>query len=110
MADTEHFSEEEKHVLRASAWLCDLGLIGVPRELMRVFRQNPDRLGERDLNSLHSHPIYSQTLASHVDSRPAVGETIRAHHERFDGKGFPDGLSGARIPWTARCLAVAVWF
>ncbi|WP_404423686.1 HD domain-containing phosphohydrolase [Nibricoccus sp. IMCC34717] len=110
MAETEHFTDRERHVLRSSAWLCDLGLIGVPRELLRTFRANPDRLSERDLNILHSHPIYSQTLASNVDSDPAVGEAIRAHHERWDGQGFPDGLKGQMIPWTARCLAVAVWF
>lgn len=110
MADTEHFTDRERHVLRSSAWLCDLGLIGVPRELLRTFRATPDRLSERDLNILHSHPIYSQTLAANVDSDPAVGETIRAHHERWDGQGFPDGLKAQMIPWTARCLAVAVWF
>jgi response regulator RpfG family c-di-GMP phosphodiesterase len=110
MAETEHFSEAERHALRASAWLCDLGLIGVPRDLLRLFRTNPERLGEPDRLTLNSHPIYSQTLASHVDPRPLVGETIRAHHERFDGKGFPDKLAGHAIPWTARCLAVAVWF
>lgn len=110
MTDTEHFTEREKHVLRSSAWLCDLGLIGVPRELLRTFRAHPDRLSERDLNILHSHPIYSQTLAANVDADPQVGETIRAHHERWDGKGFPDNLAGLTIPWTARCLAVAVWF
>ncbi|MFT3783295.1 MAG: response regulator [Nibricoccus sp.] len=110
MAETEHFSDEERHILRASAWLCDLGLIGVPRELIRNFRSNPERLSERELTTIQSHPIYSQTLASFVDSNPAVGETIRAHHERFDGNGYPDGLRGMGIPWTARCLAVAVWF
>ncbi len=110
MVETEHFTDEERHVLTASAWLCDLGLIGVPRELMRNFRNAPERLSERELTTLHGHPMYSQTLASFVDSRAAVGETIRAHHERFDGKGYPDGLSGMAIPWTARCLAVAVWF
>ncbi|MFT3868917.1 MAG: response regulator [Nibricoccus sp.] len=110
MAETEHFSDEERHVLRASAWLCDLGLIGVPRDLIRNFRSAPERLSERELTTIQSHPIYSQTLASFVDSNPAVGETIRAHHERFDGQGYPDGLSGMSIPWTARCLAVAVWF
>src|SRR5690606_34965834 len=47
---------------------------------------------------------------SHIDSRAAVGETVRAHHERFDGTGFPDGRAGTEIPWTARCLAVAVHF
>lgn len=110
MAETEHFNDEERHVLIASAWLCDLGLIGVPRELMRNFRSHRDRLSERDITTLHAHPMYSQTLASFVDTRSAVGETIRAHHERFDGQGYPDGLSGLSIPWTARCLAVAVWF
>lgn len=110
MAETEHFNDDERHVLTASAWLCDLGLIGVKRELLRNFRTAPQRLSDRELSSLHSHPIYSQTLASFVDSRSAVGETIRAHHERFDGQGYPDGLSGMAIPWTARCLGVAVWF
>ena len=110
MVETEHFTETEKHVLVASAWLCDLGLIGVSRDLMRNFRVAPERLSEREISTLHSHPIYSQTLASFVDSRTAVGETIRAHHERFDGQGYPDGISGQAIPWTARCLAVAVWF
>lgn len=110
MADTEHFSEEERHALRTGAWLCDLGLIGVPRELLRGFRLNPERLTERERESIQTHPIYSQTLASYVDPSPLVAETIRAHHERFDGEGFPDGLHSLSIPWTARCLGVAVWF
>ena len=110
MAETEHFSPAERHTLKASAWLCDLGLIGIPRELLRQFRANPDRLSDPDRLTINSHPIYSQTLGSYVDAHPEVGETIRAHHERFDGKGFPDGLSGQNIPWTARCLGVAVWF
>lgn len=110
MVETSHFTEEERSVLTASAWLCDLGLIGVPRELLRAFRQHPDRLTERERQTLYSHPIYSQTLAGFVDPRPAVGETIRTHHERFDGTGFPEGISGLTIPWTARCLAVAVTY
>ena len=110
MTETAHFTENERSVLTASARLCDLGLIGVSRELLRAFRQHPDRLTERERQTMHSHPIYSQTLASFVDPRSAVGETIRAHHERFDGEGYPDGLSGQAIPWTARCLAVAVYY
>jgi len=110
MTETAHFNDSERSVLTASARLCDLGLIGVSRELLRAFRQHPDRLTERERQTMHSHPIYSQTLASFVDPRSAVGETIRAHHERFDGEGYPDGLSGQAIPWTARCLAVAVYY
>jgi response regulator RpfG family c-di-GMP phosphodiesterase len=110
MTETAHFTDSERSVLTASARLCDLGLIGVSRELLRAFRQHPDRLTERERQTMHSHPIYSQTLASFVDPRSAVGETIRAHHERFDGEGYPDGLSAQAIPWTARCLAVAVYY
>lgn len=110
MAATEHFSSDEKHVLKTSARLCDLGLIGVNREMLRAFRTTPDKLTERELEILHNHPVYSQTLAAYVDNRAALGETIRAHHEQFDGQGYPDGLAGQSIPWTARCLAVAVTY
>ncbi len=112
MADIEAgvFTDEERHALRSAAWLCDLGLIGVPREMLRIFRSDPTRLTTRDLEVLHHHPVYSQTLAALVDSRTDVGEVVRAHHERYDGRGYPDGLTGEAIPWPARCLAVAVDF
>jgi response regulator RpfG family c-di-GMP phosphodiesterase len=110
MAATSHFTGPEGHALRTAAWLCDLGLIGVPREMLRAFRTKSSQLSERELTTLHHHPIYGQTLAGLVDGRAEVGETVRAHHERFDGRGYPDGLAGNSIPWTARCLAVAVGF
>ncbi|MEO5961682.1 MAG: HD domain-containing phosphohydrolase [Opitutaceae bacterium] len=110
MAATDKFTDQERHALRTSAWLCDLGLIGMPREMMRAFRSKSDQLTERERAMLHSHPIYGQTLASLVDPRTEVGEVIRAHHERYDGRGYPDGLTGDAIPWPARCLAVAVGF
>jgi response regulator RpfG family c-di-GMP phosphodiesterase len=110
MAATEHFTEDERHALRTAAWLCDIGLIGVTRDMLRTFRQNPERLTKREIATLHYHPVYSQTLAALVDGRGGVGDVIRAHHEQFDGRGFPDGLAGNSIPWPARCLAVAVGF
>ena len=110
MATSKHLTAEEGEVLKTSARLCDLGLIGVSREVFRTFRSDPDRLTERELAGIHNHPIYSQTLVTHLDGRHQVGETIRAHHERFDGTGYPDGLTRGAIPWTARCLAVAVCY
>ncbi len=110
MSETDLFNDRERHALRAAAWLCDLGLIGVPREMLRAFRTKPGQLTERELAMLHHHPIYSQTLAALVDNRAEIGEIIRAHHERFDGRGYPDSLAGEAIPWPARCLAVAVGF
>lgn len=110
MARSDLFTAAERHALRTAAGLCDLGLIGVPRELMRAFRSRSDQLTEHERGLLHGHPLYGQTLATLVDHRPEVGEVIRAHHERFDGLGYPDGLAGHSIPWPARCLAVAVGY
>lgn len=110
MATNGGFSPEDAHALRSAAWLCDLGLIGVPRELLRSFRANPANLSSRELATLRNHPIYSQTLAALIDPRPEVAEVIRAHHEHFDGSGYPEGISGRNIPWPARCLAVATAF
>jgi response regulator RpfG family c-di-GMP phosphodiesterase len=110
MGETEHFSGDERQSLLSAAWLCDLGLIGISRELLRTFRTSPGSLTERERNTLQNHPVYSQTLASLVDPRPEIGAIIRAHHERFDGTGYPDGLVGKGIPWSARCLSVAVGY
>jgi HD-GYP domain-containing protein (c-di-GMP phosphodiesterase class II) len=110
MAATSEFSEAQGHALCSAARLCDLGLIGIPREMLRAFRTKPDQLTEHEQTMLQNHPIYSQTLASLVDGHAEVGEIIRAHHEHFDGTGYPDGLAGENIPWAARCLAVAVGF
>lgn len=110
MVHMDDFTPEEKHVLMASAWLHDIGLIGLNRDLVHRFFHKPTELSANDRALLREHPIYGQALAAFVDRLSAVGSTIRAHHERFDGAGYPDGLSGAGIPWTARCLAVAVAF
>lgn len=110
MVKSGHFSAEEEQVLIASAWLHDIGLIGFERSLLHKFFATPGDLTSDDRKLLQQHPIYGQTLATFIDQLSGVGETIRAHHERFDGRGYPDGLAGEMIPRTARCLAVAVHF
>ena len=110
MADTNHFSGDEKHVLIVSAWLHDIGLIGFERDLLHKYFTHSSALSRDEMSTLKNHPAYGQTLASFVDELRAVGETIRYHHEQFDGKGYPDGIAGEGIPWTARCLAVAVYY
>jgi response regulator RpfG family c-di-GMP phosphodiesterase len=110
MVESGHFSEEEERVLIASAWLHDIGLVGFERSLLHRFFSTPESLTDDDRKLLQQHSIYGQALATFVDQLTGVGETIRAHHERFDGGGYPDGLAGEMIPRTARCLAVAVHF
>ena len=106
----DDFTGEEKHVLMTSAWLHDIGLIGLDRGLVHRFFHHPQDITANDRALIREHPIYGQALAAFVDRLSTVGVTIRAHHERYDGTGYPDGLAGAGIPWTARCLAVAVAF
>jgi HD-GYP domain-containing protein (c-di-GMP phosphodiesterase class II) len=59
---------------------------------------------------VEQHPVLGVELAGFVKPLAGVGEVIRSHHERFDGAGYPDGLSGENIPWLGRLLAVAVYY
>jgi response regulator RpfG family c-di-GMP phosphodiesterase len=110
MADTHYFNDEQKHVLDVSARLFDIGLTAVPPGFMGSVQSNAEDMPPELKTVFLNHTIHGQTLASFVDLLKPVGDTIRAHHERFDGKGFPDGLAGEMIPWTARCLAVVVYY
>ena len=108
LAEGLNLSPEQRHVLEISSRLCDLGLVRVPRGLIRDWLQTPDHLSDGDRALIELHPVLGQQLVSFVDELEAVGTTIRAHHERYDGTGYPDQLSDEQIPWLARLLAVAV--
>lgn len=110
MAEVGPFSEQEKHILTTSAWLNNIGMIGLPRGLVTKSLNAPDSVSPSEKDLLKHHSLYGQTLASFVDELRDVGETIRAHHERYDGRGYPDGLGNDDIPLTARYLAVAIAF
>lgn len=110
MADTHYFDAEQKHVLEVSARLYDIGLTNVPPGYMMAVQNNLEDAPPELKTVFQNHTIHGQTLASFVDLLKPVGDTIRAHHERYDGTGFPDGLAGEMIPWTARCLAVVVYY
>jgi response regulator RpfG family c-di-GMP phosphodiesterase len=101
-------SPEERQVLEISAWLHDIGLVGVPRRLITLWQKTPHSLNPAELALIRQHPVLGQELAGFVHRLSEVGTVIRAHHERFDGKGYPDGLAAMEIPWLSRFLAVAV--
>ncbi|MCP4040831.1 MAG: response regulator, partial [Gammaproteobacteria bacterium] len=84
--------------------LHDIGMIGMPDELRR---RSYFMLTEGDKEQVHKHPIKGQAALTALEPLHDVGLLIRAHHERFDGKGYPDGLKGDEIPLGARVLAVA---
>ena len=110
MAEVLNLPPDQKQILEISAWLHDIGLIGVPRHLIRKWQTEPENLDDAERLLIEHHPILGQELAGFVHHLEGVGKIIRAHHERFDGAGYPDNLSGPNIPWLARLLAVAVTF
>jgi response regulator RpfG family c-di-GMP phosphodiesterase len=110
MGDDLGLVREDRRILEVSSRLFDIGLVGCPRELIRKWQHTPDMMGDEERAIIQLHPALGQDLACFGADLGEVGPVIRAHHERYDGEGYPDGLSGERIPWLARLLAVAVAF
>lgn len=108
MIGTTDLTPDQKQTLEIASHIYDIGLIGIPRSIIKRWQERPADLSEPEWALIRQHPIVGQELAAFVQHLTGVGPTIRAHHERFDGSGYPDGLRGENIPWLARLLAVAV--
>ncbi len=108
MGKTLNLPADQRQTLEISAWIHEIGLVGVPRRLIKRWQQEPNSLNEAERALVQQHPILGQELAHFAHSLRDVGSTIRAHHEQFDGSGYPDKLAGQNIPRLAGLLAVAV--
>ena len=108
MAEGLNLPPEQRQTLEIAAWLHDIGLMGVPRQLIKRWEKSPVSLSSAEMAIVQQHPVLGQELASFADHLCEVGPVIRGHHERFDGQGYPDKLREEQIPWLARLLAVAV--
>jgi response regulator RpfG family c-di-GMP phosphodiesterase len=108
IAQVLQLGDEDRRVLESSALLYDIGLVGVPRTIIRHWQEDPSSLDPAEKAMIEQHPILGQELAAFGSNLKTVGEIIRAHHEHYDGSGYPDQLVGGKIPWLARLLAVAV--
>jgi response regulator RpfG family c-di-GMP phosphodiesterase len=108
MADGLQLPTEQRQTLEIAAWLHDIGLVGVPRQLIKQWENTPKTLTDAEKAVVQQHPVLGEDLARFAEHLKEVGPVIRAHHERFDGQGYPDELREQQIPWLARLLAVAV--
>jgi len=95
--------EEEKELLKYAAILHDIGKIGV----RGIILNNPNGLTAEEYGEVKRHPIIGENIISPVELLQPIRPLIRHHHEWYNGKGYPDGLSGKNIPLGARILAVA---
>lgn len=94
---------ERRALLVRAARLHDIGKIAIPEHLLN--KEGPLTPAERA--DFQLHPERSADLLRHLPDLGQVLPAIRAHHERYDGKGYPDGLAGEEIPLEARIIAVA---
>lgn len=106
MAKAGGLAEEEIAILRQGALLHDIGKIGVPDAILL----KPDRLSEEEFLVIKRHPLTGYEILRPISELDRVREIVRHHHERFDGKGYPDGLKSTQIPLLARIAAVADTF
>ncbi len=83
--------------------LHDVGKIGVRDEVLR----KPGPLTPEEEAHVHEHPVIGDRLVCHIKPLQHLRWGVRNHHERWDGRGYPDGLAGEDIPLQARILAVA---
>jgi HD-GYP domain-containing protein (c-di-GMP phosphodiesterase class II) len=97
--------ENQVATIRAAAALHDVGKINTPRAVLH----KPGRLTDVELALIELHPVDGAQIVSTLGD-PELTAMVRHHHERLDGTGYPDGLSGAEIPLGARIIAVADTF
>lgn len=99
-------SKKEIENLRLAAILHDVGKIGVRDNILL----KEDRLDPEELEKMNMHPQYGSDILSHVKKLRDIIPGVRGHHERIDGKGYPDNLRDGDIPTIARIIAVADTF
>ena len=94
--------EEQKEIYRAGL-LHDVGKIRVPVEIIN----KPGRLTDEEYNIIKLHPVTGYHILQGISGNRDIAIAAKYHHERYDGKGYPNGLGGENIPEMARILGVA---
>jgi diguanylate cyclase (GGDEF)-like protein/PAS domain S-box-containing protein len=98
-----NLSHDDIDRLRLFAYLHDVGKIGISDQILN----KPGPLDEEELAVMKTHPEIGYRIAMSSPDFASIADLILTHHERWDGKGYPNHLSGEKIPLLARILAVA---
>ena len=97
------FNDEEQEALKFSGILHDIGKIGVSDRILL----KPGKLSLEEFNAIKGHPVIGDSIVEPLGLSLIERQVIRHHHERLDGKGYPDGLKGDEIPMAIRVVSVA---
>ena len=97
------YSGEQVQRIYYMGLLHDIGKIGIPLEIIN----KTSRLTDEEYSTIKSHTVIGANILQTIVEFPELAVGARSHHERYDGRGYPDGLAGERIPEMARIIAVA---
>lgn len=96
-------SVEEQNEIYQAGLLHDVGKIRIPEEIIN----KPGKLTDEEFQLIRIHPVTGYHILKGIDSNHKIAQGSNFHHERYDGKGYPNGLAGEDIPEIARILGVA---
>lgn len=103
IAKAMELGDEMLQTIQVSGLLHDVGKIGVPDHILR----KPGRLTDEEFNVMQQHPVFGALIVGAIPGMDHVVLGVRHHHERYDGRGYPDRLAGDQIPLIGRIMAVA---
>src|SRR4029077_19378264 len=106
LADALGLNPRERKLLSLAATLHDIGKVGIPEAVLN----KPGPLNEQEYRVIQEHPVIGERILTPIIRNKTVLAVIRGHHERMDGRGYPDGLAGTEIHLLARVLTVADCF
>lgn len=96
-------SESEQLRIHIGAHLHDIGKIGIPDCILN----KPGKLDDQEYEVMKKHPVIGYQIVSKVRVLKPISDIVRHHHERMDGRGYPDGLKGEEISLASRIVAIA---
>ncbi len=102
LAEHLRFDLEARRRVRYTAFLQDLGKLGLPESILKKAR----RLNAEERAVMMTHPVLAAELLKRIKPLAELAPLVRAHHEWFDGEGYPDGLQGEAIPAETRVVSV----
>ncbi len=97
------YDDEKQEDIYFAGMLHDIGKIGIPNEIIN----KTGKLTDEEYEIIKTHPVIGAEILSNISEIPNIAVGARWHHERYDGKGYPDGLKGKDIPELARIIGVA---
>lgn len=103
IAQRAGYSSQLQNQIYIMGLLHDMGKIGVSDAII----SKPAKLTDEEYEIIKQHPVIGAQILQTISEFPELSVGARWHHERYDGRGYPDGLSGTDIPETARMIAVA---